>query len=183
MHTIPWRFYNHDTIQVARSLIGATLIHSEPDFEVKGDIVETEAYLGMVDPASHIFNGFTPRTKGTWGVPGSAYVFSIHGHACLNAITLSDFPYGCVLIRGVVVNLEIDALDGPGKVTKAFGIDLDHNGLDLSNNQSCLTIKYAKSSIDKSSIVRTTPRIGISKAKDMRLRFIDTRVPGYEVKE
>ncbi len=117
----------------------------------------------MVDPASHLFpNGFTPRTEGTWGKPGKAYVFSIHGHACLNAITLSQWPYGCVLIRGV----EQDGVSirGPGLVTKALRIGLDHNGKELSGG--CMEIHDSKPVFS-----RETPRIGISRATDMLLRF------------
>ncbi len=165
MSTLPRFFYDRDTVQVARELIGKELIHREEGIHRIARIIETEAYLGMVDPASHLYpNGFTPRTEGTWGKPGKAYVFSMHGHACLNAITLSRWPYGCVLIRGV----EQDGMSikGPGRVTKALSINLDHNGKDFTRD--CLKV-HCGAAPDE---LECLPRVGVTKAKDMLLRFI-----------
>lgn len=163
MVTLPWTFYDRDTTVVARELLGKELVHQEDGSEeVRGRITEVEAYLGMVDPASHVYNGFTPRTKGTWGYPGRAYVFNVHGHWCLNAITLRTWPFGCVLIRGV------EGVSGPGNLTKYFGIDGEHNGKDLRT--SCLRIRPGEGPVVLEDI-RQGPRINVSKGKDMHLRF------------
>ncbi len=162
MKPLPRDFYDRDTVAVASDLVGMHLTHSERDFVEVRRITETEAYLGMVDPASHVFGGMTPRTRGTWGQPGRAYVFSMHGHCCLNAITLSKWPLGCVLIRAV------EGAVGPGKVTKALRVDLEHDGVDLVSG--CLRVVWQGHARVK---VAQLTRVGVTKAVDMPLRFVE----------
>ncbi len=176
-------FYNRDTSLVAKELIGKWLVHKENGSILRARIVETEAYLGLSDPASHLASGFTKRTSNIWGHPGKAYVFLCYGiHACLNAITVDWEPYGCVLIRAVEP-IETDGSedygeiivrsDGPGRLTRAFGIDIGHSGKDLTKD--CIQIWTPKDeSIESPPRIETTTRIGISKAKDMRLRYYDS---------
>src|SRR5688500_15689888 len=95
-------FYNRDTIQVAMELVGKRIVRERDGHRHEGRIVETEAYLGIGDLASHAAKGLTPRTRTTWGQPGLAYVYRIYGiHWCLNAVTLDREPFGAVLIRAV----------------------------------------------------------------------------------
>lgn len=174
---LPRGFYDRDTARVARDLLGHILIRRYDGSFRLGRITETEAYLGLDDPASHLGRGrFTPRTHGVWGRPGVAYVFLAYGvHRCFNAITLSREPYGGVLVRGIErLRFEGDeavpsgvADDGPGKVSRYLRIGLVHNGEDLVNGPiRILSARFPPSR------VTVTPRIGISAAKDRRLRFV-----------
>ncbi len=145
-------------------------------------ILETEAYLGFDDPASHLGRGaFTPRTQGIWGRPGLAYVFLGYGlHPCFNAITLSHRPYGGVLVRGIE-RLRMDdgrgiptgvRDDGPGKASRYLRIGRKHNGTDLVNGE--IRILARGFDVDE---VRITRRIGISRAVRRPLRFVASGFP------
>src|SRR5215470_10994663 len=93
---LPRPFYNRPTIDVARDLLGKILVHGP----VAGRIVETEAYLGGDDLASHSARGVTNRTRVIFGPPGHAYVYFIYGmYECLNLVAEPDGKAGCVLIR------------------------------------------------------------------------------------
>ena len=95
---LPRRFYSRPTIDVARDLLGKVLRHGE----TAGIIVETEAYLGGDDLASHSARGITERTRVIFGPPGHAYVYLIYGmYECLNIVAEPDGIAGCVLIRAV----------------------------------------------------------------------------------
>src|SRR5580658_744041 len=136
-------FYNRPTIEVARGLLGKVLVHGP----AAGIIVETEAYLGGGDLASHSAAGITDRTRVIFGPPGHAYVYLSYGmHECLNIVAEPDGEAGCVLIRALepIEGLDImrtrrpkaradrDLTSGPGKLTQALGITRAHNGFDLT---------------------------------------------------
>lgn len=175
---LPSGFYDRDTDLVARSLVGKVVLRNSRHRVLAGRIVETEAYLGMIDPACHLWRGFTPRTRGTFGNPGVAYVFLIYGiYHCLNAATLSRWPYGCVLIRAlepIIVHRSerknngnaARRMDGPGKLTRTLGIDSSFNGHELFKPP--LMIVDGKSDYE----ITQGPRVGISRAKDWSLRFM-----------
>jgi len=155
-------FYERNTQKVAKDLLGKILVHGKK----KGKIVETEAYFGLKDPGSHACNGPTPRSKIMFGPPGFAYVYFTYGnHWMLNAVTERDGRPGAVLIRAVEPLTNVSNTNGPGRLTKAFGIDKSHNGADITCG--CLRIE---DSAEKQKIVTTT-RIGLSKGEDLRLRF------------
>ena len=104
--TLPRPFYNRHTVPVARELLGKVLVHGE----TAGIIVETEAYLGGDDLASHSAAGITDRTRVIFGPPGHAYVYLSYGmHDCMNIVAEPDGIPGCVLIRSLepVEGLEI----------------------------------------------------------------------------
>src|ERR1700723_607452 len=91
-------FYNRPTIEVARGLLGKILVHGP----TAGIIVETEAYLGGDDLASHTARGVTDRTRVIFGPPGHAYVYLIYGmYECLNFVAEPEGMAGCVLIRAI----------------------------------------------------------------------------------
>lgn len=181
---LPLAFYDRDAAVVARALLGAVLRHETPDGVVSGRIVETEAYLGPHDPASHSAAGRTTRTWHMFGPPGTAYVYFIYGmHWCVNAVTGADGYGAAVLIRAVEplegiglmrtrrprARRDQDLVNGPGKVCAAFGIDRTLDGTSLTG-AGALTIVAGDDVPDER--VRVTPRIGISKAADWALRFV-----------
>jgi DNA-3-methyladenine glycosylase len=181
---LPAAFYDRDPAVVARDLLGAVLRHEHDDGVVSGRIVETEAYLGPHDPASHSAVGRTARTWHMFGPPGTAYVYFIYGmHWCLNAVTREDGYGAAVLLRALTplegidlmrarrpkARRDGDLLNGPGKLCAALGISRAHDGL-LLTGASPLTICAGEPVNDRA--VQVTPRIGISKAADWPLRFL-----------
>lgn len=151
-------FYSAPAIEVARGLLGCVL-----EFKGRGGrIVEVEAYLGEGDEAAHSSRGITPRTRVIFGPPGHAYVYLNYGiHYCLNVVAEPEGQAGCVLIRSVE-----GIGDGPGKLTRALGINKEQNGCDLT--QGPLTIHNGRPPLQ----IVTTPRIGIRKCADLPLRFL-----------
>lgn len=157
MTALPRSFYERDTVTVARELLGKTLENGYRSAR----IVEVEAYLAQNDPAAHAYRGLTDRTRVLFGPGGYAYVYLIYGlHYCLNVSAEPDGVAGCVLIRGV------EGVSGPGRVTRHFGISLDHYGADLTRGPLTILDGPAPARID------VTARIGIAKAIDLPLRFV-----------
>jgi DNA-3-methyladenine glycosylase len=170
-------FYDRPVLDVARDLIGCVVAHDR----CAGVIVETEAYH-HTEPASHAFVGLTPRTRTLFGAPGRAYVYRSYGiHACLNAVTEPEGVGAAVLIRALkpldgiglmrsrrgVKRIE-NLCSGPGKLTQALGIGLEHNGCDLSRGP--VLIK-ARPQAWREVEVAVDTRIGISKAIELPWRF------------
>lgn len=175
-------FYDRDTEQVARDLLGCIVACRSPDGLTAGRIVETEAYLGSHDPACHAVAGLTNRTRWLFGPAGVAYVYFIYGvHWCLNAVTREEGFGSAVLIRALEplegialmrerrgVKRDRDLTNGPGKLCQALGITGAHDGLSLA--RSGLTIHEGAPLPDEQ--IAVTPRIGITKAADWPLRWI-----------
>jgi len=91
-------FYARGAVEVARDLLGKVLVHGS----AAGIIVETEAYLGGDDLASHSARGITDRTRVIFGPPGHAYVYFVYGmYECLNVVTEPDGKAGAVLLRAL----------------------------------------------------------------------------------
>jgi DNA-3-methyladenine glycosylase len=182
---LPAAFYDRDPAAVARDLLGAVLRMDDGAGVVSGRIVETEAYLGPHDPASHSAVGRTARTWHMFGPPGTAYVYFIYGmHWCVNAVTREDGFGSAVLIRALTplegvarmrerrprARNDRDLCNGPGKLCAALGITRAQDGLMLTGG-SPLTICAGDRVPDAQ--VQVGPRIGISKAVDWPLRFRD----------
>lgn len=155
-------FYQQDVVTVAKALIGKTLVFG--DF--KGIIMETEAYRGRDDEASHAFRGITPRTKIMFGAPGYSYVYLIYGmYYCLNIVAEAEGNAAAVLIRGL--KLPDIYLNGPGKLTKQLGITKMHHGIHVVSSD----LLYVTGGTN-SLAIEATPRIGIKKAIDKLWRFV-----------
>ena len=181
---LPRRFYERETAEVARDLLGKVLVHREgAGLVTAGIIVETEAYPGGDDLASHSAAGITNRTRVIFGPPGHAYVYLSYGmHECMNIVAEPDGKAGCVLIRALepVAGIEImrsrrprartdrDLANGPGKLTQALGIDRSAYGADLT--RGTLTVRTAETEVPFK--VEVTPRIGLTKCADLPLRFV-----------
>src|SRR4051812_48357376 len=102
MHPLPRDFYDRDAEAVARDMLGLLLVHRLDGALRVGRIVETEAYLGPHDLASHSARGRTARTEVMFGPPGHAYVYVIYGvHHCLNVVTGPEGHAAAVLIRAL----------------------------------------------------------------------------------
>jgi DNA-3-methyladenine glycosylase len=174
-------FYARDTVTVARELLGKVLVHKSNGHSLAGMIVETEAYLGKDDPASHAARNKTPRNAVMFGTPGRAYVYFIYGnHFCFNVVAHNGYA-GAVLIRALeplrgiafmrqrrkIAELK-NLTNGPGKLTQALGITKDCNGLDL--RVSKLQVADFLETIAPAQIIPAT-RIGIREGLDKLYRF------------
>ena len=182
-------FYDRDPAVVARELLGATLRVGTADGVTSGRIVETEAYLGPHDAACHATAGRTPRTWHLFGAPGIAYVYRIYGiHWCVNAVTREEGFGSAVLVRAIepIEGLALmrrrrgervpdrDLANGPGKLCAALGIDRTHDGMPLTGG-SAITILHGAPVPD--TRVMVGPRIGITKAAELPLRFWEEGAP------
>jgi DNA-3-methyladenine glycosylase len=166
--------FNGDSHEVARALIGATLLVNG----VGGRIVETEAY-DREDPASHSYSGPTERNASMFGPPGRAYVYRSYGiHWCLNFVCREAGHGAGVLIRAIEPTHGIDVMcerrglhelrllcSGPGRVGEALGITRELNGCRLDRKP--FQVLAAPHAVH----VVAGPRIGISKAMDVPWRF------------
>ena len=154
--------------------------------QVSARIVETEAYLGLADEASHAWRGKTPRTEVMFGPPGHAYVYLIYGiYDCLNVVSEPEGSPGCVLIRALepLTGIEVmrqrrsaertqDLANGPGKLTLAMGITLRHNGVDFTRGPITLSEPSGAGPARAESFeIAVSPRIGITRNTDWPLRF------------
>jgi DNA-3-methyladenine glycosylase len=135
---LPRAFFARDTRVVARELLGKVLVHQDGRVRRAVRIVETEAYHGPDDRASHARSGPTPRAAVMFGPPGYAYVYLIYGlHHCLNAVAGPEgFPAAVLLRAGEPLSGCLAVPRGPGKLCQALRIGRDrHQGLDLCGDR------------------------------------------------
>jgi len=184
---LPARFYERDTEQVARDLLGAVLRSTTAEGVASGRIVETEAYLGEHDLACHAAAGLTARTRWLYGAPGTAYVYFIYGvHWCFNAVTRAVGSPSAVLVRaiepleGIALMRERrgavrdrDLANGPGKLCEALAITGASNGLPLRGS----AVEILRGEPVPDQHVAITPRIGITKSADWPLRWLVASSP------
>jgi DNA-3-methyladenine glycosylase len=192
---LPVEFYARPVLEVARDLIGCVVEHRG----LSGLIVETEAYHES-EPACHAFVGVTARTRTLFGRPGVAYVYRSYGiHALLNAVCEPEGIGAAVLIRALepLVGIEQmrtrrqraralgplgdrDLCSGPGKLTQALGIGLSENGTSLLDGPVAIRAATGEDEgrgdgsvppPDARAAIVEGPRVGISKAVDLRWRF------------
>jgi len=171
-------FYERPTMEVARGLLGKVLVHGA----AAGIIVETEAYLGGDDLASHSARGVTGRTRVLFGPPGHAYVYFIYGmYECLNIVAEPAGHPGCVLVRALEPAAGIgimyrrrpaarkleDLASGPGKLTLAMGITRAQNGADITRGSLVVREPVELRSFE----IEAAPRIGIRQCAELPLRF------------
>jgi len=134
---LPRSFYDRDTQEVARDLLGKHLVHVADGAARVGRIVETEAYLGPHDLAAHSAKGLTPRTRVMFGPPGHAYVYLIYGmYWCMNVVTEREGHASAVLLRALEPVRGIEGrTQGPGLLCRAMGIDKRLHGHDLLSRE------------------------------------------------
>jgi DNA-3-methyladenine glycosylase len=176
-------FFDRDPVTVARELLGTLLCHDDRGRILVGRIVETEAYLAADDPANHGYRGQTPRNAAMFGSPGHAYVYAIHRYYCLNVVTQGEGVPSAILLRAVepLQGMEVmvprrrteryaNLASGPGKLCQAFGIDRSLDQWDLTQKRR---LWLAESESGAEIDIVTTPRIGVTSAKELPLRFCD----------
>jgi len=183
---LPREFYSLSPLVVAKDLIGKKLVRIlESGDRLEGIIVETEAYGGSGDPASHAFRGQTPRNAVMFGEPGHVYVYFTYGsHHCLNLVTgrFRSELAGAVLVRALQPTKGINIMEelrgtkdvhklanGPGKICQAMSVDLELNGCDAASRTS--PIRMENQSIIPISTIRSSPRIGVTNGTDKIWRF------------
>src|SRR5215469_1462693 len=187
-------FFIRDPRRVARQLQGKVLVRQNSGSVLTARIVEVEAYLGIEDPAAHAAAGRTLRNAVIFGPPGHAYVYFIYGnHYCLNVSCEPEGEAGCVLFRALEPLSGIEAMararkieikgprdlprltSGPGRLCEAFGITRARdNGVDLTSSASGLWIGDDQR---RPRGISLTPRIGITKAAEMPLRYFLSNSP------
>ncbi len=175
---LPRSFYRGSPLEVARALLGKVVVHRSRGSAAAGVIVEVEAYGGEDDPACHAAAGLTLRNAPLYGPPGYAYVYFNYGiHYLLNAVTGPvGFP-AAVLLRALRPVQGLDAMRrrrrpgrrgaappadealcrGPGNLTRALGVTLRQNRLDLCGER--LFVEDRGLAV---GAVRWGPRIGIT---------------------
>jgi len=163
-------FYSRPTLAVARDLLGAYLVHVTPRDGVRhsGRIVETEAYVGPHDAASHARSGPNGRARVMWGPGGLAYVYLIYGlHNCFNVVTEQEGTAGAVLIRALEPLEQLDRASGPALVCRALDIDRSLSGVDLVTSPE-LFLEAGSPVLDEQVLVG--PRIGVDYAGEWAAR-------------
>ena len=168
-----------ETRPLARALLGCVLVRRTPSGVTAGRIVETEAYLPR-DPACHAYRGKSARNATLFGPPHRAYVYQIYGTSfCFNLASECDGEGAGVLVRALepveglalmrarhATARERDLCRGPGRLCRAFAIDRALDGIDLFADA-----RLWLAGGDRGVRVRCSPRIGISAAKERKLRF------------
>jgi len=159
MGIISQDFYNRNTIEVAKDILGCKLNRRIGNEVLSGIIVEVEAYK-QDDPACHAFRGKTPRAITLFKQPGIAYVYFIYGmYHCMNIVTEEYDKAGAVLIRALEPIPPTENTNGPGKLCKSLNITKEFNETDITSENSDLWIEEGII-VPKKQIITTT-RIGI----------------------
>ena len=181
--TLPVAFFDRPADVVAPDLLGALVVSHAGGVRTSARIVETEAYLGHRDPASHGYlHRRNERNAALFGPPGSWYVYLSYGvHWCANLVCEAEGTASAVLLRALepVEGLDTmrrrrgrvddrDLCSGPVKLCQALGITRDLDGLMMPGAEVVVLPRTVALPIE----VVTTPRIGITKAADWPLRFL-----------
>jgi DNA-3-methyladenine glycosylase len=174
-------FYEVPTLLLAERLLGKIFVHSRgPGQLMKGRIVETEAYLGENDQASHAWKGKTPRNEVMFGPPGTLYIYFAYGcHYMANIVSEPEGSSGAVLLRAMEpvegikqmqesrqTQVLTSLMSGPGKLTQALGIGPELYGESLLG-QTCWLEEGPELAAE---MIGTSPRIGISRSTGLPWR-------------
>ena len=189
---LPREFFCKDPVTLAIDLLGKLLVRESPEGMTSGIVVETEAYLGKTDRASHGYGGRrTPRMEPLFGPCGCAYVYVVHGKPLLNVVAGPPREPTAVLIRalepregielmakrrGILLSRPSDLrklCSGPGRLTQAMGITVEHNGADLVEGP----LYFEDVGYEVKEIVRR-PRIGVDYAGEDALKPLRFYIAG-----
>src|SRR6266850_2930596 len=180
---LPRAFYERSAVVLARAVLVRLLVCDGSAGRVAGIIVETEAYRGARDPASHAWRGPTPRTRVMFGPPGHAYVYLIYGaHFCLNLVAEPQGRAAAVLVRALAPCLGVALMRrrrgvepierrarGPGNLGRALGLERGHDGTDLTRGPIWLSDQPPRRF---GHVIAAGPRIGIRRGVERPWRFI-----------
>ena len=181
LEILPRKFYQRDTVKVAKELLGKTLVRKIGNKKLSGIIIETEAYRGKNDPASHASHKKTKRNKAMFDQVGISYVYFTYGmYFMFNVVAKSkNQNAGAVLIRGIQpqdginimkknrkCNDVLNITNGPGKLTQAMKITKKQYGIDLTKKAEL----YISEGIKVKKIMQKS-RIGISRGLDKKWNF------------
>jgi DNA-3-methyladenine glycosylase len=175
-----------DTVELARYLIGKTLVHDLPQGRISGRIVETEAYIPG-DAACHAFRGPTPRNRALFLERGHSYVYFIYGSTFMLNVSSQRAGIGAGILFRAVEPLEgielmlqrrphsklSELTRGPGRLATAFWIDRDQNGLDLCAGGSL----WLGAAVKRAGPIGVSVRIGITQDAHRLLRFYEQGNP------
>ena len=191
---LPREFFGRATLDVAGELIGKVLVHETRAGAAAGRIVEVEAYIGEDDPACHAAPGPTRRNEPLYGPPGIAYVYLNYGiHFLTNVVAEADGFPAAVLLRALEPCEGIDLMErrrtgrargaalvpverlcrGPGNLSKALGITLKQNRLDMTADSP---LRIEDWGLEAGELV-WGPRIGIRVGVDKRWRCYEQDSP------
>lgn len=180
--TLPVSFFARPAAAVARELLGTTVVSTLGGARTAGRIVETEAYLGYDDPASHGYrNRRHAQNEALFGPPGTWYVYLSYGmHWCANLVCGVRGQASAVLLRALEPVAGLDAMrerrgvvadrqlcSGPGKLCQALAITRDQDGRPMRTSGAIVV-----AADEPPSAIAATPRVGITKAADWPLRFV-----------
>ena len=173
-------FFSRPTDVVARALLGQLLVSEGPAGACVGRIVETEAYGGPDDRASHARAGRTRRTAPMFGPVGHAYVYLVYGlHWCLNVVARGDAAAGAVLLRALEPLAGIDAMRerrgrpgdpahtlaaGPARLAQALGVDGSLDGHDLTSRRRLWLASPVSDVAHPDLAIANGPRVGVGYA-------------------
>lgn len=192
---LPQAFFDRDTVEAARALVGKYLVRRYDGITLCARITETEAYVGRTDKACHAYGGRkTERTKTLYAPPGTAYVYLIYGmHCCLNFVTEKEGEPAAVLVRGLAPRYNPDIiaenrfhckcgemtayqrknfLNGPGKVCAGMKIDRALNALPWGSEELFVCERQEDAGLpscpeDNGTLnIKTGKRIGIDYAEE-----------------
>ena len=175
------QFYKkQDVVSIAKELLGKIIVTKFEGVTTSGRIVETEAYIGLTDKASHSFGGKrTARNEHMYSAAGTAYVYICYGmHHLFNVVTNEKNIPDAVLIRAVEPLQGIDTMlkrtnkkmldntltKGPGNVGKALGISKDHSGLNLLGNKIFIGEDKQSNNFLTGELIGRSKRIGVESA-------------------
>ncbi len=181
---LPPSFYASEiVVNIAKKLLGKVIIANTRGGTTIGMIVETEAYEAPQDKASHAYgNKRTPRTETMFATPGTCYMYICYGiHHLFNIITAPKGIPHAILIRAIEPKENVELMirrrkmktlhptlvNGPGKFTMAMGINIKHNGLDLTKSDSRIRVEDHGIRVKKSDII-AGPRVGMTSAQECK---------------
>lgn len=180
---LPPSFFHRPAEVVARDLLGRRLESRIGGLVTGGRIIETEAYLGIEDPASHAFRGRrNAQNASIYAPPGTWYIYRSYGiHWCINLVTAPEGLGAAVLIRAIAPDRGVDLMrerrgrraqmdlaGGPGKLAQALGVDRSLDGQLMARSP----VGVGEGEPVPQRDVQVTPRIGITKGAEARLRFV-----------
>jgi DNA-3-methyladenine glycosylase len=179
LRRVPRDLVQRSTSEAARLLLGVLVVRVADGQVVIGRIVETEAYGGPEDRASHARAGVTSRTAPMFGLPGTAYVYLVYGmHECLNVVAHEDGRAGAVLLRALEPLAGIEVMRrrrgraepalrlaaGPGRLCRALGVGREFSGADLLSGEGLWLARPAGGWPVADEAIASGPRVGVAYA-------------------